>query len=135
MIHLTALWHVDWSVSGYYRMTDQVGLANSRVNSYVTHAYLGRTHVSDAVIQLSRIVIILTPHPSLYCCLDYIESPIAHFLLSLQVRSPTGPPNKVFFEINQQTWHDRSPINHLNHHTNNKGKKKTNKIKQTLQQT
>jgi hypothetical protein len=28
------------------------------------------------------------------------------------------------FFLNQQTWHDRSPINHLNHHTNNKWKKK-----------
>jgi hypothetical protein len=32
--------HADWSVSGYYRATDQVGSANSHADSDVTHAYL-----------------------------------------------------------------------------------------------
>jgi hypothetical protein len=32
--------HADWSVYGYYRAIDQVGSANSRADSDVTHAYL-----------------------------------------------------------------------------------------------
>jgi hypothetical protein len=35
---------------------------------------------------------------------------------------------QIFFY--QQTWHDPSPTNHLNHKTNNKSKNKTNKTKQ-----
>jgi hypothetical protein len=47
--------------------------------------------------------------------------------------SPNQPPNeanKYFF--NKQTWHDRSPIKHLNHHINtNRTTKKTRKTDTT----
>jgi hypothetical protein len=32
--------HAEWLASGYYRATNQVGSANIRVDSDVTHAYL-----------------------------------------------------------------------------------------------
>jgi hypothetical protein len=36
---------------------------------------------------------------------------------------------KHTFFLNQQTWHDRSPIKNLNHHTNNKSKKQNKQDK------
>jgi hypothetical protein len=63
--------HADWSASGYYRATDQVGSANNRADTDMTHTYLCRMCVSDADIQLPRIgVVPIIPH-SLYCCLDF----------------------------------------------------------------
>jgi hypothetical protein len=47
-------WHADCRVYVQERTTDQVGSAISRENEDMTHAYLLRGHVSDAVVQPSR---------------------------------------------------------------------------------